>query len=62
MLTLASANAYSGGTTIANGTLQLGNSAALGTGNLAANGGTLDMDGYSVTVASFSGAQRHRHQ
>ena len=55
-LTLGSANYYSGGTTVAGGLLQLGDPAALGTGGLAANGGTLDLAGYSVTVPSFSGA------
>ena len=55
MLTLSASNGYSGGTSIQNGTLQLGNSAALGTGALAANGGTLDLAGYSATVTSFSG-------
>ena len=41
-LTLTAANGYSGGTTIAplGGVLQLGNSAALGTGGLTVNGGT----------------------
>jgi autotransporter-associated beta strand protein len=56
MLTLAGNNTYSGGSTIQNGTLQLGNTAALGAGPLAVNGGTLDMAGYSVTAPSFSGA------
>jgi fibronectin-binding autotransporter adhesin len=51
-----SASSYSGGTFVSAGVLQLGNSAALGTGALAANGGTLDLAGYSVTVSSFSGA------
>ncbi len=55
-LLLAATNSYSGGTIVNNGLLQLGNSAALGTGGLAADGGTLDLAGYSVTVASFSGA------
>jgi fibronectin-binding autotransporter adhesin len=55
-LTLGGANAYSGGTTISGGSLQLGNSSALGTGALAANGGTLDLAGFSITVPSFSGA------
>lgn len=54
-LTLANANPYSGGTTVANGILQLGNAGAIGSGALAANGGSLDMNGYSVTVPSFSG-------
>ncbi len=56
MLVLGASNGYSGGTSINNSVLQLGNSAALGTGALAANGGTLDLAGYSVTVLSFSGA------
>jgi fibronectin-binding autotransporter adhesin len=55
-LTLGGSDNYSGGTTVQQGVLQLGNSAALGTGGLAANGGTLDLQGYSVTVTSFSGA------
>jgi autotransporter-associated beta strand protein len=55
-LTLTGTNRYSGGTTIVAGTLQLGNSAAMGTGALAADGGVLDLSGYSVTVPSFSGA------
>ena len=53
---LAGANTYAGGTKVASGVLQIGNSAALGSGALAANGGTLDLAGYSVTVPSFSGA------
>ena len=56
MLTLSGSNSYSGGTMIESGTLQVANSAALGIGGLTANGGTLDLAGYSVTVASFSGA------
>ena len=55
-LTLSASNGYSGRTTVAAGTLQLGNSAALGTGALAADGGTLDLAGYSILVPSFSGA------
>jgi fibronectin-binding autotransporter adhesin len=55
-LDLAGNNTYTGGTTVAGGTLRLGNANALGAGSLAANGGTLDLAGYSVTVGSFSGA------
>ena len=55
-LNLAAANAYSGGTRIAGGTLQLGNASALGFGGLAANAGVIDLAGLSVTVPSFSGA------
>jgi autotransporter-associated beta strand protein len=55
-LVLAQSNSYSGGTFINGGLLQLGNSAALGSGALAANGGTLDLNGFAVTVPSFSGA------
>ena len=55
-LTLAQSNGYSGGTFQQNGLLQLGNAAALGTGALAANGGTLDLAGNSILVSSFSGA------
>jgi autotransporter-associated beta strand protein len=55
-LTLTAINTYSGWTTVSSGILQLGNSAALGTSSLAADGGTLDLAGYSATVSSFSGA------
>ena len=55
ILTVGGSNSFGGGTTVNNGTLQLGNVAALGTGGLAANGGTLDLAGSSVTVPSFSG-------
>jgi fibronectin-binding autotransporter adhesin len=54
--TLSGSNGYSGGTSITSGVLQLGNTAALGTGGLAANGGTLDLEGNSILVPSFSGA------
>jgi len=41
-LTLASANSYSGGTTLSAGTLVLGNANAIGTGALTITGGSLD--------------------
>ena len=53
---LAGANGYSGGTIVQSGVLQLGNASAIGAGGLAANGGTLDLNSFSVTVPSFSGA------
>ena len=55
-LTLSGSNSYSGGTTVASGSLQLGNAAALGTGGLTVNGGSLDLHGYNATVPSFSGS------
>ena len=56
IFTLTGSNSYTGGTTVNNGTLQLGNSKALGTGGLTVNGGTLDLHGNSVSVPGFSGA------
>ena len=55
--TLSGSDNYSGGTTISAGTLQLGNAAALGStsGSLNVNGGALDLNGYSPTVAALSG-------
>ena len=41
-LTMASANTYSGGTVVSNGTFVLANSAGLGTGTLDIEGGSLD--------------------
>ncbi len=55
MLTLGGANSYSGGTDVEPGTLQVGSSTALGTGNLTVNGGTLDLNGTSITLPEFSG-------
>jgi autotransporter-associated beta strand protein len=57
-LNLSGANTYSGGTIIDAGTLQVGNTSALGatTGALTINGGTLDLADNTVTVGNFSGA------
>jgi len=56
-LILSSSNSYSGGTIVAIGSLQLGNASALGavTGSLAVNGGTLDLNGNSISVGALSG-------
>ncbi|NJK91863.1 MAG: hypothetical protein HC904_08580, partial [Blastochloris sp.] len=51
---LSAANTHSGGTTLTAGTLRLGNSAAVGTGTLILNGGTLSSD--SGTARTISNA------
>jgi fibronectin-binding autotransporter adhesin len=56
LLIISASNNYTGGTQITSGSVQIGSSSALGTGALAANGGTLDLSGFGVTVSSFSGA------
>jgi autotransporter-associated beta strand protein len=53
-LTLNSANSYSGGTTIAVGTLATGNLNALGSGAVAVNGGTLDLNA-DLNINNLSG-------
>lgn len=50
-LTLTGANTYSGGTTISSGTLSVGNDGALGTGNVNAYGGTIDIQN-GVTLSN----------
>ena len=57
-LVVSGSNSYSGGTTIMTGTLQIGSANALGasTGNLTINGGTLDLNGNSLTVGMLTGA------
>ena len=53
--TLSGNDSYTGGTTISGGTLIVGNAKALGTGGLTMNGGTLNLDAYSISVADLSG-------
>jgi autotransporter-associated beta strand protein len=55
-LILAGTNTYTGATTISGGRLELANPAALAGGNLTVNSGTLDLNGFSLSVASLSGA------
>ncbi len=55
-LVLSAANTYTGGTLVAVGTLQLGDAAALGSGSLTIDGGALDLAGFSLASAAFSGA------
>ena len=47
-LTIDTANTYTGGTVVEGGTLVVGNSAALGTGNLAMSAGVLDLGGNTI--------------
>ena len=56
-LTLSGANTYTGGTTIAGGRLTVGTGGTIGGSNapLVVNGGTLDLNGNSVTVGSLNG-------
>ena len=57
VLLLSGTDTYSGSTTVTGGTLQLGNSAALGSGGLAVGaGGTLDLNGFGVTLPTVSGS------
>jgi fibronectin-binding autotransporter adhesin len=55
-LTLATSNSYSGGTTVSNGVLQLGNTNALGatSASVTVNGGTLNVQDYSPTVGGLT--------
>ena len=57
LLLLSGSNDFSGGTTVSNGTLQIGNAHALGaiSGGLTVNGGTLDLNGQSASVGALSG-------
>jgi fibronectin-binding autotransporter adhesin len=57
-LNLGGSNTYSGGTIVSAGTLQLGNTNALGpsTNSLALDGGTLDLNGLSPAIGLLSGS------
>ena len=56
LLALTGANAYTGGTTVNDGTLQLGAGGSLASGGaLTVNGGTFDLNGNSQTVGTLSG-------
>ena len=55
-LALSGANDYTGGTTLAVGTLKLASASALGVGSVTVNGGVLDLNGTSATVGSLGGA------
>ncbi len=54
-LALATDNSYTGGTIVKAGTLQVGNANALGTGGLTVTGGTVDLNGYGITIPSLNG-------
>jgi autotransporter-associated beta strand protein len=53
-LALSAANTYTGGTTLTNGTLTVGNNGALGTGVLALNGGTLQSTTFIALANAFT--------
>ena len=57
ILQLTGSNNYSGGTILAGGILQVGNTAALGlnSGSLTLSGGTLDLHGFNPTVGGLFG-------
>jgi autotransporter-associated beta strand protein len=54
LLALTGSSSFSGGSTLSAGTLRVSNTAALGTGSLAVNGGTLDLRS-SLSVGTLSG-------
>jgi autotransporter-associated beta strand protein len=57
VLTLSGANNYNGVTTVTAGTLKVGNATALGgtlAGTTIADGGTLDLNGFSFTAEQFT--------
>ena len=55
LLTLSGSNSYSGGTTVANGTLQLNSAGALpASGNVTISGGSLDIHGQSPSIGNLT--------
>ncbi len=54
-LILASTNTYSGGTTVAGGTLRAVNTVAFGSGGLTVNSGTFDLNAQTLSFPSLSG-------
>ncbi|WP_225421126.1 autotransporter-associated beta strand repeat-containing protein [Sphingomonas parva] len=54
-LTLGGSNDFSGGTGILDGTLRLGAADAFGTGGLFQSGGTLDLNGFDLTLEEIFG-------
>ena len=55
-VTINNANTHTGGTTLTAGTIAFGNTAALGTGSVTVNGGTLDVNGISPTIGALGGS------
>jgi autotransporter-associated beta strand protein len=53
---LSAANQYSGGTTVRAATLRAGSGTALGSGAVAVNGGTLDLNGQALAIGTLSGS------
>jgi autotransporter-associated beta strand protein len=51
---LSGNNSYSGGTTLASGTLMVGAGRALGSGSATINGGVLDLNGQALSVGGLS--------
>ena len=56
-LTMGTANSYAGGTTLNNGTLNINNAAALGTGAFTINGGAIDNTSGSAVVSTTNNVQ-----
>lgn len=54
-LILSAANTYSAGTTINAGTVQLNNTSGLGTAGVTMGGGTLSLNGNTISIPSLSG-------